>query len=121
MDTVTEADMAIAMAVSPSARMRTGQGGSRAVESGFPSARSDLTPLPPQLMGGIGFIHHNCTPEFQANEVRKVKASTRLAPRKMQQDGHHPLSRSLDGPPMGAGAKFSCSPLPAGLASLWHA
>ncbi|ETE62402.1 hypothetical protein L345_11843, partial [Ophiophagus hannah] len=63
MDTVTESDMAIAMARAEA------WAGQPLWPWGFRAPAS----LPLQLMGGIGIIHHNCTPEFQANEVRKVK------------------------------------------------
>lgn len=88
MDTVTEADMAIAMAVSrlivwgPHGRGTEQEWGVQREEEA--NLCSSHTSLLYQLMGGIGFIHHNCTPEFQANEVRKVKASTGLTLKTMQ-------------------------------------
>lgn len=90
MDTVTEADMAIAMAVSLSpGALGEGTGLNRDGQCrGVGQRRLALgsyhTFLLYQLMGGIGFIHHNCTPEFQANEVRKVKASNHPTLKKMQ-------------------------------------
>jgi IMP dehydrogenase len=57
MDTVTESEMAISMAVKPS--------------SVHLRAFDSLSSL--QLLGGIGVIHHNQSPESQAAMVRSVK------------------------------------------------
>lgn len=66
MDTVSEANMAIAMAVSMAHTVLFRH-------LYLMCLCSDICVYSSQLTGGIGFIHHNCTPEFQANEVRKVK------------------------------------------------
>lgn len=63
MDTVTESEMAIAMAVSHSMR--------RELVLWYLLSTLLLSIL--QLCGGIGIIHNNCTPDFQAEEVTKVK------------------------------------------------
>lgn len=79
MDTVTESSMAIAMAVSRRAAHKH-QSICFAPSVWCPVAVSKAAHNCPwvsfQLMGGIGIIHHNCTAEFQANEVRKVKVRT---------------------------------------------
>lgn len=76
MDTVTEAGMAIAMAVSIMGWKDKRRGLTlfpKDLHSHAALSFFFFLPFIVQLTGGIGFIHHNCTPEFQANEVRKVK------------------------------------------------
>ena len=69
MDTVTESNMAIAMAVRIHINLT--------VYIYFYVYRVIffLTNLLSQLCGGVGVIHHNCTPEFQSDEVRRVKVN----------------------------------------------
>lgn len=74
MDTVTEHQMAIAMAVSFNVCRSCFD--HRAAEN-----RIFLFLLfHPQLMGGIGILHNNCEPDYQANMVRIVKVSLATRP-----------------------------------------
>lgn len=71
MDTVTERDMAIVMAVSLNLKRKD-----LFLLDSFSTSRTDtpnfsLSIL--QLFGGIGILHCNCTPEYQAQQVRAVK------------------------------------------------
>lgn len=75
MDTVTEANMAIAMAVSK----QNCTFDFYKVYYSYTFISTYWCSCSCQLTGGIGFIHHNCTPEFQANEVRKVKVVMKIS------------------------------------------
>ena len=76
MDTVTEAEMAINMAV----RRQRGAPRAWATRAANAAARHACTTrAAAQLMGGIGIIHHNCSIEDQAAMVKLVKARRRCA------------------------------------------
>ena len=76
MDTVTESEMAIAMALGggKSISLRWKKTGLKRHRVIF-VYRQDLQNLILIYFGflGIGIIHHNCTPEYQATQVKKVK------------------------------------------------
>lgn len=78
MDTVTESAMAIAMAVRDASSLKLLECEVHALILKKEEKKHFFASFCWQLMGGIGIIHHNCTPEFQANEVRKVKVSSHV-------------------------------------------